>query len=173
MIKAKLTAIAFMGLVFFSCNSNDNGKEEVINEEVQDTLSSSGNSSDSLQKIINRPLIWSVESGKNNEKEKLKKPEDVKLDTFSSVHLIQLINNNYPDVQLELEKISHDTMYVKIPDSKKLTEEMGSTGAENYMASATYTLTELKNVKFINFAMKIGDHAGPGVFSREDFQKFR
>ena len=85
MIKAKLTAIAFMGLVFFSCNSNDNGKEEVINEEVQDTLSSSGNSSDSLQKIINRPLIWSVESGKNNEKEKLK----------STLRLFKLSSNEF------------------------------------------------------------------------------
>jgi hypothetical protein len=118
-------------------------------------------------------MIWSVESEENGAKEKLKKPVEIKLDTFSSVHLVQLINNNYPEVQLELVKISHDTMYVKIPDSKKLTQEMGSTGAENYMASATYTLTEFKNVKFVNFAMKVGDHAGPGVFSRDDFKRLR
>lgn len=172
-MKIKLTGIAFICLVFFSCNSNDKGKEPVINEEVHDTLSSANNPSDSIQKIINRPMIWSVESEENGAKEKLKKPVEIKLDTFSSVHLVQLINNNYPEVQLELVKISHDTMYVKIPDSRKLTQEMGSTGAENYMASATYTLTELKNVKFVNFAMKIGDHAGPGVFSRDDFKRLR
>ena len=171
-MKQKLIGIAFIGCVFFSCNSNENKNEEAPDKMISDTISSSRNSLDSTQTIINRPMIWTVNQ-ENSGTEKLEKPRDAKLDTFSSIHLIQLINNNYPDVQLDLVKISHDTLYVKIPDSKKLTQEMGSTGAENYMASATYTLTELKNVKFVNFAMKEGDHAAPGVFSREDFKRLR
>ena len=171
-MKIKLIGIAFFCCVFFSCNSNENKKEEVPEEIIHDTLSSTNSSLDSTQRIINRPMIWTVDQ-ENLGTEKLKKPEDMQLDTFSSAHLIQLINNNFPDVQLDLVKISHDTMYVKIPDSKKLTQEMGSTGAENYMASATYTLTELKNVKYVNYALKEGDHAGPGIFSREDFKRLR
>ena len=155
-----------------SCNSNEDKNEEVTHEETRDTLSAADNLADSSRTIVNRPMIWTVDQ-ENAGIEKLKKPEEVRLDTFSSLHLIQLINNNYPDIQLNLVKISHDTMYVSIPDSKKLTEEMGSTGSENYMASATYTLTELKNVKFVNFSMKPGDHAEPGVFSREDFKSLR
>ncbi len=171
-MKIKLIGIAFISCIFFCCNSNENKKEEkVSNEVVQDSLSTN-NSIDSAQTIVNRPMIWTVDN-ENSRAEKLKKPGDIRLDTFSSAHLIQLINNNFPDIQLDLVKISHDTIYVKIPDSKKLTQEMGSTGAENYMASATYTLTELKNIKFVNFAMNEGDHAGPGIFSREDFKRLR
>jgi hypothetical protein len=169
-MKIKLIIIAFIFSAIFSCNSNDTHNEEVQQEITHDTLSATA-SSDSAHTISSRPMIWTVDQ-ENTGTEKLKKPEE-KLDTFSSAHLIQLINNNFLDVQIELVKISNDTMYVKIPDSKKLTQEMGSTGAENYMASVTYTLTELKNIKFVNFAMKEGDHAGPGIFSRNDFKRLR
>ena len=171
-MKKNVTWIACIICLMLSCNSNDNNNQEVSEETIQDTLSGVSNSTDSAITIVNRPLIWTVNQ-ETSGAEKLKKPEEVRLDTFSSDHLIQLINSNYPDIHLDLIKISHDTMYVNIPESKKLTEEMGSTGSENYMASATYTLTELKNVKFVNFAMKQGDHAEPGVFSREDFKRLR
>lgn len=169
-MKIKLFIIAFILSAIFSCNTNDTHKEEVQEVVPHDTTSASV-TSDSARTITNRPMIWTVDQ-ENTGTEKLKKPEE-KLDTFSSTHLIQLINNSFLDVKIELVKISNDTIYVKIPDSKKLTQEMGSTGAENYMASVTYTLTELKNIKFVNFAMKEGDHAGPGVFSREDFKRLR
>lgn len=171
-MKKKLILIACIFCVIYSCNSNEENNEEVTHEEVRDTLSAAGNSLDSAKTVVNRPMIWMVDQEKTG-MEKLTKPADARLDTFSSAHLIQLINNNYPDIQLNLVKISHDTMYVAIPDSKKLTQEMGSTGSENYMASATYTLTEFKNIKFVNFKMKPGDHAEPGVFSREDFKRLR
>ena len=173
-MKLNITAIAFICFTFFSCNSNENEnkKTEAPPPENIDSLTSASNSSDSVKTIINRPMIWTVDD-ENPEMIKLKKPENIRLDTFSSAHLIQLINNNFPDIHIDLVKISHDTMYVKIPDSKKLTQEIGNTGAEDYMASATYTLTEFKNIKFINFDMKEGDHAGPGIFSREDFKRLR
>ena len=44
-----------------------------------------------------------------------------------------------------------------------LTNQIGDTGAENYLASATYTLTEMKDIHFVNIDMKAGDHAEPGV----------
>lgn len=171
-MKMKSIAIVFICSIIFSCNSSDNKKDETPEEVTHDTVKSNESTSDSGRTIINRPIIWTVDQ-ENSGSEKLKKPEDARLDTFSSVHLIQLINNNFPDIQLELVKISHDTIYVKIPDSKKITQEMGNTGAENYLAAATYTLTELKNVKYVNYDLREGDHAGPGVLSREDFKRLR
>lgn len=168
-MKLKLLTIVCISCIIFSCHSNENETKEVPEETVSDTLTATG---DSTRTVINHPQIWTVDQGKTG-KEKLRKPEDVKLDTFSSAHLVELINNNFPEIHLDLEKISHDTAYVNIPDSKRLTQEIGSTGAESYMASATYTLTELKNIRYVNFSMKEGDHAGPGVFSREDFKRFR
>ena len=78
-----------------------------------------------------------------------------------------------PEIHLDFIKISHDTIYVKIPNSQNLTSDIGDTGAENYLASTTYTLTEMKNVRYVNIAMKGGDHAEPGVYSRDDFKDLR
>ena len=172
----KLLTLFSVCLLFFACNSTDDKTEETTQETTQetsvDTITANNKESDSALTVISSPLIWTVDE-QDPENEKMIKPHDVRLDTFSSVNLVELINKNYPEIHLDLLKVSHDTMYVKIPKSDKLTQQMGSTGAQNYMASATYTLTEFKNVKYVNFNMKEGDHAGPGVFSRVDFKTMR
>ena len=170
-MKIKIIIILFMAFAVISCNSNNDKKTVVKNEILPDTVSISNHEADSSLTIINRSIIWTVKS--DSGKEKLTPPNDIKLDTLSSQHLIQLINENFPDIHLDLIRVSHDTMYVKIPDSKKLTQGVGDTGAENYLASATYTLTELKNIKFVNIAMEPGDHAEPGVYSRDDFKSLK
>jgi hypothetical protein len=171
MQKMKLASVILIVCLIFGCNSNDNNKEETVNETVTDTVSASS-SSDTAKTIVNHTMIWSVQP-QGAENEKLEAPQNIKLDTLSSTQLVQLINNNFPDIHLDLVKISHDTIYVNIPDSKKLTNGIGDTGAENYLASATFTLTELKNIKFVNIAMKPGDHAEPGVYTRDDFKRLR
>lgn len=168
----KFFCTVFLFCFFISCTSNpgETKKEEATEQTVTDTVSAP--STDSSRTIVNRSMIWSVQP-ESSEKEKLKAPEHVRLDTFSSAHLVQLINQNFPDIKLDLLKVSNDTIYVKIPDSRKLTEEIGNTGAENYLAATTYTLTELKNIRFVNIQMEPGEHAEPGVYSREDFKNLR
>lgn len=170
MKEIKLLIGTFICCVIFSCHSTD--QKKVINGEITDSTASTGASSDSLKTITNQSMIWTVDD-ENPEKEQLKKPAEAIPDTFSTAHVIQLINENFPGIQMELIKVSNDTVYVKIPDDKRLTQEIGNTGAENYMASATFTLTELKYIKYVNFALQPGDHAEPGVFSREDFKRLR
>ena len=58
-----------------------------------------------------------------------------------------------------------------IPHSEMLTERIGSTGAEIYMASATRSLTELKGIKYVNYDFEEGDHATPGVYNRNSIFK--
>jgi hypothetical protein len=172
MLKLKTFCALISVCLFFSCNSNQDEKVKTPPEnEVTDTVASE-NSVDSSRTIVNHSLIWTIER-QGNEKEKLKAPDSTQAANYSSAQLIDLLNQNYPDVQLNLIKISHDTIYVKIPDSKKLTNELGDTGAEDYLASATYTLTETKNIHFVNINMKAGDHAEPGVYSRDDFKSLR
>ena len=159
-------------IIFYGCNSNNDKEAEPAEEIITDTSSSVNPSSDSMHTVINRSLIWTVDQ-QNPGEEKLKKPETAMPESLSSAQLIEALNNNFPEVHLDLLKVSHDTMYVDIPDSKRLSRELGSTGAENYMASATYTLTELKNVKFVNFKFAPGEHAEPGTYSRDDFERLR
>lgn len=171
-MKIKLPAFLFISLFVFGCNSNENNNEEVIHETIRDTLSANP-SADSALTVINRPSLWTVEMQDNSKAEKLKKPADTKIKTLSVAQLISALNNNFSEVQLHYSKISHDTIYVTIPDSEKLTQQLGSTGAYNYIATAVYNLTELKDVKYVNFDFKEGDHAVPGVFSRGNFKELR
>ncbi|MEO6845192.1 MAG: hypothetical protein ABI184_08465 [Ginsengibacter sp.] len=170
MKEIKLFISAFICCVIFSCHSND--KEKVTSEEIPDSTVSAGIASDSAKTITNQAMIWTVDD-ENPKKEQLKKPVNAIPDSFSTAHVIQLINDNFSGIQMELIKVSNDTVYVKIPDDTRLTQKIGNTGAENYFASATFTLTELKNIKYVNFALEPGDHAEPGVFSREDFKRLR
>lgn len=172
MRKIKITTTFICALFIISCNSNNDEKEKAppVNEVI-DTVSNN-TSVDSTRTIINHSMIWTVQQD-NSTKDKLKAPDSTQLHNLSSSQLIDLLNQNYPEIHLDFEKVSHDTIYVKIPESQKLTNGIGDTGAENYLASATFTLTELKGVKFVNINMKAGDHAEPGVYSRNDFEDLR
>lgn len=173
MIKLKTLAVFIGVCLFFACNSNQNEKVKTppAEQEVTDTVSAE-NSSDSMRTIVNRAMIWTVQP-QGNEKAKLKAPDSTQASTYSSAKLIDLLNQNYPDVQLDFVKISHDTIYVKIPNSDKLTNQLGDTGAQDYLASATYTLTETPDIHFVNIDMKSGDHAESGVYKRDDFKDLR
>ncbi|WP_423130108.1 hypothetical protein [Gaoshiqia sp. Z1-71] len=91
-------------------------------------------------------------------------------DRLNPSALTGILNASYVDqVLLEFVKISHDTIYMKIDNSEVLTQQMGTTGALEYLISATFTLTELKNIRYVNFDFEYGDHAEPGTYDRQTF----
>lgn len=163
--------IVFLTLLL-SCNSGN--KEKNVNPEVvtADTIFESATApvGDSTLYVKNNSLLWQVDDEKSL---KLQKPKVSGIDTMSPENLIRLINSNYDSIHLEYIKTSHDTIYVHIPRSEMLTERIGSTGAEMYMASTTYSLTDLKGIKYVNYDFEEGDHASPGVFSKDDFKRLR
>jgi hypothetical protein len=54
-----------------------------------------------------------------------------------------------------------------------LTQDRGSSGAQDYLAEVTFTLTENPGIKSVNFIFQAGDHAMPGTYSRENFTSYR
>ena len=46
-------------------------------------------------------------------------------------------------------------------------QQMGTTGADEYMSVITFTLTELKGVRYVNLDFEEGDHASPGTYNRQ------
>ena len=64
-------------------------------------------------------------------------------------------------------------MFISIPESEYLTQRIGSTGAENFMATTTFTLTEMRGIKYVSYDFTEGDHASPGVYSRKDFKNLQ
>lgn len=154
--------------VIFSCNSGNNEKNKPAQVVTTDTVYDYSDSfdTDSLLHVKNETLLWHADDSNGL---KMRKPIQSGIDTMSVQTIVQLINNNYDSIALEFVKISHDTIYVRIPNSKMLTERIGSTGAEMFMASATYSLTELKGIHYVNFDFIEGEHAAPGVYDRSYF----
>ena len=99
----------------------------------------------------------------------MKKVSPVSSDSLTYQNMIAFVNMEFPEAKLSFVKISGDSIYVKIGNSKFVTQQMGSSGAEAYLAEVTYNLTELKNIGFVNINFKEGDHAQPGTYSRTDF----
>jgi len=172
-MKSKLfIAFAIPMALLSGCNSDNKEKNVTPEVGIADTVFESTTTpiGDSTLYVKNKSLLWQVDDTKDF---KLKKPKVSGIDTMSAKNVIQLINNNYDSIRLDYIKTSHDTIYVHIPQSEMLTERIGSTGAEIFMASTTYSLTELKGIKYVNYDFKEGDHASPGVYSRNDFKNFQ
>ena len=151
-----------------SCNSGEKEKNEPTEVVTADTVYDYSDSfdTDSLLHVKNESLLWHAYDSNGL---RLRKPIEPGIDTMSVQAIIQLINNNYDSIQVDYIKISRDTIYVHIPNSQMLTERVGSTGAEMFMASATYSLTELRGIRYVNFDFIEGTHAAPGVYDRNYF----
>lgn len=149
--------------MFFSCNGSGPAPEDIPEE----TLLSEEDA------FPGDKQIWISDYDTLKHQFFLKKQRTVNADTLTAENVISDINAGWENIKLVFNKVSHDTLYVTIPDSDFLTQQMGSAGAEAYMASTTYNLTELKGIKFINYDLEAGDHLSPGVFRREDFENFR
>jgi hypothetical protein len=74
---------------------------------------------------------------------------------------------NYPFARLA--QVNFDTVFLFIDNSNYLTQQMGTTGADEYLAKLTFTVTELESINFVNLNFEEGDHAVPGTYQRTDF----
>jgi spore germination protein GerM len=75
--------------------------------------------------------------------------------------------------QVKLTKIKNDVAFIEVVNAEYLTQRMGSSGAQAYLASVTFTLTENPRIKKVNFIFEEGDHAMPGIYSRQDFSQYK
>jgi len=75
--------------------------------------------------------------------------------------------------QIALRKIEQRTAELEVVNDQYLTQKMGSSGAQGYLAGATYTLTENPGIRSVNFIFQPGEHAMPGIYSRESFTGYK
>lgn len=88
----------------------------------------------------------------------------------SPIQLVEFLNNRESESKIEWIEITGDTANIKILNEEYLAERMGSTGAYCYLGETVFTLTEHDSIKYVNIQMEYGSHAGPGVYSRNDFK---
>lgn len=74
--------------------------------------------------------------------------------------------------RIRLQSVAEGIARVEIINAEYLTQRMGTTGAQNYLAAATYSLTETPGVRGVDFIFQEGDHAAPGVYTRESFKDY-
>jgi hypothetical protein len=87
--------------------------------------------------------------------------------------LIKGLNERTENVFLQKHSLRGDTIYTFIEDSKYLTEQMGSTGAELYIADVVLNLTEAPGVNVVSIKMEAGSHAETGTFTKRNFIKYK
>lgn len=87
--------------------------------------------------------------------------------------LVLAINKKYPEIKLEIQDQSNDTLYTFIKDAQYFTQQMGTSGAAEYLANAIINLTRAGGVKAVKIELEEGDHAGPGVWTAKDFFDYR
>jgi len=87
--------------------------------------------------------------------------------------LIRGLNRMHENVLLEKVKRSGDTLYTEIKDSEYLSEQMGTTGAEMYLADVILNLTEVPGINYVNIQLKEGSHMQPGTWNKQSFAKYK
>ncbi len=86
--------------------------------------------------------------------------------------VVAAMNRQYPLPGINLKGRKGATVAVEVRDSERLTQRMGSSGAQGYLAAVTYSLTSVPGVEAVEFRFAEGDHAAPGVYRRKDFQDY-
>ena len=87
--------------------------------------------------------------------------------------LINGVNKTYAEIKLEFDRLTADTLYVKIQDASWLTERAGNSGAEQYLSFAALNLLETKAVHHVHFGFTAGVHARPTTWSAKDFADWK
>lgn len=114
-------------------------------------------------------MLWQATLNDSTGKMEMKRVSIEGADNSNPQRILASINDEYPEIRLDFLRISHDTAFLKIDDAHYLTQQMGSTGSQMYIAGLVYNLTENPDVHFVNMNFEEGDHAQPGTFSRETF----
>ena len=158
----------YLLIFLFSCNNTTDNNITETKDSTFIVSDSTYGSTEITGKLKN--LIWLPIFDSASNDIQLKQQRKVKSDTLTANKLIDEINASWDGIKLVFLRISHDTIYVSIPTSDVLTKQIGSSGAYSYIASTTYSLTELKNIHFVNYDFEEGDHLGPGTMKRTDFK---
>ena len=115
--------------------------------------------------------IWKYDFNQQTEAYEVTQLRSVDKESLTGETIEKIINKAWPGVQIKFIRTSNDTAYISIPDSKVLTQQMGSAGSESFMVSTTFSFTELKGIHFVSYDFEEGDHAVPGVYNRNSWDE--
>jgi hypothetical protein len=156
-----------IALAFISCNTKRNG-DKVLNTDSTLFIAPA----DTANIKTDAHYFWSSELDPKKGLVMVK-TRPVPSDSITPANIIQMLNDWYPKIPLRYSRVSHDSIFVQISKSGYLTEQMGSSGAQAYLAEVTYNLTEIKDINYVGILFKAGDHASPDIYTRTDFVRVK
>lgn len=124
-----------------------------------------------LDSILITDFYWDSDFDKISNREYLIRGKMLDSISKSPNELIEILNKRTPKCKIEYIDITGDTIKIMILDDEYLTEQMGTSGADCYMAETVFTLTENDLIKYVRIEMDYGSHASPGLYSRNDYEK--
>lgn len=139
-------------LLLFSCGTNKADQPQTETDSLKDIY------------------LWRADLNDSTGMLQMKKELSGISDSLTVPALFNYLDSVNSKIKLDFIKISGDTIYAKIDDATVLTQQMGTTGAMQYMAKTVYNLTELPGIHYVNLNFEEGDHAAPGVYNRESFK---
>ena len=146
-----------LSLILFCCKNPEVNKIE-INSNLKNELDNSFSP------------IWTIKADSVNSSYKLYKLKEVNIYSFSPDKLTGIINNTYIHYRTVFMKTSRDTIYMLIPAGKILKEKFGENLLNHFLMTSTYTLTELKKIKYVSFEIESFDEPTTfKVFSRNSW----
>ena len=149
-----------------SCNAN---KEEANKDSSIETTEDSTTVEPTLQYNPESKLyVWKANFDYTKEQNPVLQRAILNTDS-----LIKGLNERYENVFLQKDRIGGDTLYTFIYDSQYLGNQMGSTGAEVYIADVVLNLAEIPGVKYVAIKMEEGSHAQSGVWTKQNFEQYK
>lgn len=164
-LRIKFFLLALSTLIILNGCMTDSSE----NNEIADTLSTQSN-----EEVGNASAQLPYEVNYNEETGRFSIVENPETETTSlnGETLANALKNKYPEIDIRLGDKRNDTLDVYIDDASYLTQNIGTAGANAYMAEATFAFTSLDSIKTVNFIFEAGDHASPGAYNRSDFDDF-
>lgn len=164
----KLTAFLLLIPVLWISCTNDRKSDKQA--ETEKAIEPKETASAESEKLLVLP--WTAVYNPQTQQLELKHNEASNAGNLTIQDMIDAINLKYPETKLYKTSQQNDTLSVTINDASFLTQQSGTTGAEAYLAEATFALTELQGIKAVNFHFQEGDHAAPKTYTRESFKGF-
>ena len=155
-----------IAITILGCDNNakEAPKEEFTETAIPESVMIEATGSNPASVLF----VWKSSPDFTKEYNNQFKPEILHVDS-----LIKGLNEMNEKILLQKVKISGDTIYTEIKDSRYLGNEMGSTGAEIYIADLVLNLTEVPGIKYVQLQLTEGSHVQPGTWSKKDFAKYK
>lgn len=119
--------------------------------------------------VTDTVIVWDC-SAEARERKKIFSPKD---SVTVPQAFVNGINKTYSEIKIEFDRLSSDTLFVRIPDAGWLTDRAGNSGAEQYLSFAALNLLETRGVQHVHFNFVAGVHARPATWSRKDFNDWK